>query len=142
MRELRGADGEAYGAALSIRAFARALKIPGAEAMDDDALFEAVQSAAQKEPDRYERALEPFADNVAALLATVTRVIDPKMIVLDCRYAQFSAKYFPRVSDALKAALGEAFGAPPRLLPAMSERLSIVSGMFQALLKQWLYKIA
>lgn len=133
--------GRPYGAALSTRAFAGAISVRDADAMDEEELLLAVQSVAQKTPLAYEKALEGFADETAGLLAAVARVLDPLLIVLDCRYAQFSAAYLPRVSAALAKALGER-GAPPRLVPALSDRLSVIAGMFQVLSRQWLYKIA
>ena len=135
-------QGAPCGASLSSRAFANALLIPNADGLDEEALLAAIRAAAQNDPALYEKALEPFADGAAALLLTVARVLDPLQIVLDCHYAQFSARYFPRVAQTLSAALGERFVAKPQLIPAPSDRLSVITGIFQVLSREWLYRIA
>lgn len=133
-------DGGRCADVLCARSFARALGVRGVAALPDEAVQREIENALLNPSERLEDALLDFARRTAELLCTVSGVLTPTRIVLDCRYARRDSGYFPRVSEAFRDALhGD---AAPVLLPPMPDGLDIVAGVFRALSEAWIYRIA
>ena len=140
--QLLMADGKPYESALSLRAFAEKLGIASSQDQSEDALLSAIDQKAFANAALYRQKLAEQADITARMLHNVVWILDPKQIVIDCRYARLMEdEFFARVRSALAARLAGALSDMPELLPAKEERRSVLLGAAQVLCREWIERI-
>lgn len=131
-----------FEAELSLRAFADALKLTDVANLSEDALLEKMDNVAYENPARYREALIQMAALTGKMLYSVVWMLDPKQIVIDCRYAEpMEEEFFTRIRETLSKALGGALGELPELVPALRGRRSVLSGATQVLSREWINRI-
>lgn len=127
---------------LSLRAFAQMLALKDMDRLSEDALLEKMDAFAYEDPQRYREALLKAAALTARMLYSVVWILDPKQIVIDCRYARpMEDEYFDRVKESLSSALGGALSVMPELIKALHDRRSVLSGAVQVLAREWIKRI-
>ena len=131
-----------FEAALSLRAFADALGLTDVTDLSEDALLARMDDVAYQNPAGYREALLRMAALTGKMLYSVVWMLDPKQIVIDCRYAEpMEEEYIARIRETLVKALGGALGELPELVPAMRGRRSVLSGAAQVLTREWINRI-
>lgn len=135
-------DGRTFEEALSLRAFASRLALNDTGRLSEDELLARIDSFAYKNAAVYRKALLDTAGIAARMLYNVVWMLDPKQIVIDCRYAQpLESEFFAHVRNALSASLDGALSALPELLPALRDRRSVIEGAAQVLCREWINRI-
>lgn len=127
---------------LSLRVFAGACGLDNAPAITEEVLLANIAQLARGDADTYRRALMKSAETVGRMLHTVVWMLDPALVVIDCRYARpMEEPFFARVDAILKETLESAQLRRPRLLPVGGGMHSVTHGVAQVLSREWIARV-
>lgn len=127
-----------YEEALSLRAFAAGLLEGPLECLSEEQILERLEVAAAENPEAYRKAFDGILVILAELLVNLFWVIDPEMVVIDCRYAAPMAEWFlQQLKAATQARLPADFTQAAQLISAYPKTHSATLGAIQALTREW-----
>ena len=137
--QLTTPDGSTYESLLSLSSFSASL---GCRAEGTKQMLEFLQQCALTRPDEYHIALDRAAAIACDMLYSVLWVLDPSLLIIDCRYALPEPNTFIElVSFHLSARLSASGKRAPAIVPAAQGMSSIVRGAVQVLQREWIERL-
>ena len=134
-------DGTSYEANLSLRTFARNCGIDPKPSDSWEDLQAAINRCALSDFSRYQAAMLKSAELVGSMLHSVSCLLDPSQVVIDCPYItlyqdQFMAHIRARLSTLLGSEL-----AVPQMIPSPYALRCVILGATQVLSHQWIERV-
>lgn len=127
---------------LSLRPFARSIGLNDTQGLSEDELLERIDGVSYADPALYQARLMEAAEQTARMLYSVVWMLDPKQIVVDCRYARtLETEYVSRLNECLKARVNGALTQTASVIPALHDRRSVMYGAAQVLSREWIGRI-
>lgn len=131
-----------YESMLSQRVFANACGLDNHAEISDEVLLANINQLARGDAQTYRRVLMENAAVIGRMLYAVVWLLDPSVIVIDCRYAAAMEEDFVSWIDAALAdALGNALHKRPKLIPVGKEMHSTTYGAVQVLSRAWIARV-
>lgn len=137
--QLTTPSGSTYESLLSLSSFAAVLGCHGHDGMP---LMRQLQDLAAKQPEAYLAALRQAAATVGDMLYSVLWVLDPSLIVIDCRYAlSYREEFIGYIAENIALRLASSGKKQPELMAAPQGMSSVVRGAVQVLQREWIERL-
>lgn len=139
--QLLSPDGATYESRLSLRAFAARCGLTVSEQQSAEDILAALARFSAARDERYLAALADSATLIGGILQTVTWLLDPATVVIECPYAgEHAETLLTQVSSRL-AYLLQGNLKTPALVSAPAGGRSLLSGAMQVLSREWIARI-
>ena len=137
--QLTTASGATYESLLSVSSFAASL---GCCTDDIKQIAEQLRACAAQSPEDYLDALRHAADIASEMLYSVSWVLDPSHIIVDCHYAApFEQDFIQQIIHSLSGRLAASGKRFPVIVPAPQGMSNVLRGAVQVLQREWIERI-